>query len=257
MHESLSEHFLWNPFKEVQMTEQSGKEGYLATTLFMCVCVCVCVCVCLCLADVNLSTLSLTWLPSSHVAYELTQTHACSHTHTLTHTHAHTHTRQARPGHTVCCCECPGLETQQKQTAPKYHCRVPMSTRADATLIQSAMESHRAEWLWEGPASESCCGRVQETPGTSADIFFFFSYYGSFRRKTTANVIFQMAKDISVGWKVKERIVPGYSNRELLLLLPLHLHACGSQRCRLDCDDVTELQSFAVTLVSKLTFILI
>lgn len=47
-------------------------------------------CLCLCLADMNLSTLSVTWLPSSHVAYELTQ---------------HTHT----PGHSACYPECPGL----------------------------------------------------------------------------------------------------------------------------------------------------
>ncbi len=43
MHKSFSEHFLWNPFKEVQMSEWLRKEGYLATTLLVCVCVCVCV----------------------------------------------------------------------------------------------------------------------------------------------------------------------------------------------------------------------
>lgn len=37
----------------------------------------------------------------------------------------------------------------QKPTATKHHFRVSMSTLADATLIQSASESHQAEWLRE------------------------------------------------------------------------------------------------------------
>lgn len=80
-------------------------------------------------------------------------------------TRTHTHT----PGH--CYCEHPGLETQQKQTAPKHHCRVPMSTLADATLIQSATESHRAEWLQEGQRHESRGGDTRETPGTTIIVY--------------------------------------------------------------------------------------
>lgn len=71
--------------------------------------------------------------------------------------HTQTHTR---PGRAACYSECPGLKTQQKPTEPKYHCRVPVSTLADATLIQSAMESHRAEWLQEG-ASGAVFGRPE------------------------------------------------------------------------------------------------
>ena len=153
-----------------------------------------------------------------------------------------------------------------------------MSTRADATLIQSATESHRAEWLREGPASESCCGRVWETPGTSADVFLFH-IMGHFV-ENHCRCCFQTAKDISVGSRVKETMVSGYSNRERLLFsssssssstciqLPemfsvsMIWHPHGDNRgsiwyfcSRVDCDDVTELQSFAVTLFSKLAVV--
>lgn len=64
----------------------------------------------------------------------------------------HTHTRMHAADHAMLAvtASVPTWRAQQTLTTPKYHCRVPVSTLADATLIQSAMESHQAEWLSEG-----------------------------------------------------------------------------------------------------------
>lgn len=63
-----------------------------------------------------------------------------------------THTRKHAADHAMLAvtASVPNWRAQQTLTTPKYHCRVPVSTLADATLIQSAMESQQAEWLSEG-----------------------------------------------------------------------------------------------------------
>lgn len=100
---------------------------------------------------------------------------------TNTHVSRYTHTHKHRPSHAACYSECPGLGTQQKQTGPKYHCRVPMSTLADATLIQSAMESHQAEWLREHQHLRAAVAAFGRRERLLASFFKCFLLYGLFR----------------------------------------------------------------------------
>lgn len=88
--------------------------------------------------------------------------------------HTHTHTHAADHATLAVTASVPSWRTQQKVTAPKYHCRVPVSTLADATLIQSAMESHHAEWLSVGQHPRATVTVLWKLWETREHAAFFF-----------------------------------------------------------------------------------
>lgn len=59
-----------------------------------------------------------------------------------------------------------------------------MSTLADATLIQSAMENHQAEWLSEGQHVRAAVTAIWRLEGLQTCLFF------SKKKENAANLIF-------------------------------------------------------------------
>lgn len=180
MHKSFAEHFLLNPFKEVQMSEQWGKQGYLTNIVY------VCMCMCLCLADVNLSTLSLTWLPSSHVAFELTQTP----TYTFPEIHTHTRPGQARPHCLLLRVSWLGDPTETDRTKISLQGSRVNTSRCNINSIShgkslSGMAARRSQWrsVWEAWGTAEFC------------LVFFSKYWVHLMivvfRKSISNIIFK------------------------------------------------------------------
>lgn len=150
------------------MTEQSGKEGYLATTLFMCVCVCVFVFGGRELINpvANMITLQPCGLGVN------TNTHVRAHT--------HTHTRQARPHCLLLRVSWLGDPTETDSTKISLQgshvntsrCNINSISHGKSPSGMAARGASIRELLWQG---------LRDTGDRSRH--FSVSYYGSFCRK--------------------------------------------------------------------------